>query len=148
MIEIESKPFGKINIEEKQILDFPYGLLGFEKLKKFALIEENAENAFKWLQSLEDKEIAFVLIQPELFTEGYKPELTLSELETLGLKKIEDAIVFSIVTIPNENPRGMTANLQGPVLINPISHIGAQFISRNENHPLRKLILTREPEKV
>jgi flagellar assembly factor FliW len=148
MIEIDSKPFGKISIEEKQILDFPNGLLGFEKLKRFALIEENAESAFKWLQSLEEVEVAFVLIQPDLFTEGYKPEVASSELEIIGLKKVTDSIIFSIVTIPNENPRGMTANLQGPILINPTNHLGAQFISKNENHPLRKLVLTREVEKV
>ena len=56
---------------------------------------------------------------------------------------------MTIVTIPNDNPQKMTANLQGPVVINPKNGKAKQFISKNENHPVRKMILDNAPmEKV
>lgn len=140
-LTINSKPFGAIEIDEKQILDFPNGLLGFEKYSRFALIEESEESPFKWLQSLDESGLAFILIQPDLFAPTYKPLVPEEELSEIGLKRVEEGITMVIVTIPNSDTRKMTANLQGPIVINPVKHKARQFISRNENHPVRKLIL-------
>lgn len=147
--EIETKPFGKMVIDERQILDFPDGILGFENYTQFALIEENQDSPFKWLQSLTELDLAFILIQPDLFAPDYKPVLGKEELDGIQLASLEEAVVMTIVTIPNDNPQKMTANLQGPVVINPKNRKAKQFISKNENHPVRKMILENVPlEKV
>lgn len=143
--EIETKPFGKMKIDERQILNFPEGILGFEKYNEFALIEENEESPFKWLQSLLEVDLAFIVIQPDLFAPEYKPLLGQDELDVIQLSSLEEGVIMTIVTIPNENPRMMTANLQGPVVINPKNRMAKQCISKNENHPLRKLILENVP---
>lgn len=150
MLEINSKPFGKIEIDERQILEFPNGLLGFEGYRKFALIEESGEAVFKWLQSLEEVNLAFIIIQPELFQPTYRPIIPKSELQSIGLNSVEDALIMVIVSIPGDDPSKMTANLQGPILINKAAKSGRQFISRDETHPVRKLVLetTHELEKV
>lgn len=147
--EIETKPFGKMVIDERQILDFPDGILGFENYTQFALIEENQESPFKWLQSLTELDLAFIVIQPDLFAPDYKPVLGQEDLDGIGLVSLDEAVVMTIVTIPNDNPQKMTANLQGPVVINPKNGKAKQFISKNENHPVRKMILDNAPmEKV
>jgi len=48
--------------------------------------------------------------------------------------------VFSIVTIP-ENQNRMTANLQGPLLINRKKRIGRQSISLNPEWRVRHVIV-------
>ena len=147
--EIETKPFGKMVIDERQILDFPDGILGFENYTQFALIEENQESPFKWLQSLTELDLAFIVIQPDLFAPDYKPVLGQEDLDGIGLVSLDEAVVMTIVTIPNDNPQKMTANLQGPVVINQKNGKAKQFISKNENHPVRKMILDNAPmEKV
>ena len=147
--EIETKPFGKMVIDERQILDFPDGILGFENYTQFALIEENHESPFKWLQSLTELDLAFIVIQPDLFAPDYRPVLGQEDLDGIGLVSLDEAVVMTIVTIPNDNPQKMTANLQGPVVINPKNGKAKQFISKNENHPVRKMILDNTPmEKV
>ncbi|BDA80428.1 flagellar assembly factor FliW [Leptospira kobayashii] len=140
-VTIHTKPFGTIQVEQKQILRFPGGLLGFEQYTEYALIEENAESPFKWLQSTNESGLAFIMIQPELFLNDYKPVISEEELKDIDLSNWRDGIVFLIVTIPHDNPRGMTANLQGPVIINGNAGKGKQFISRDENHPIRKSIV-------
>ncbi|MCE9501567.1 MAG: flagellar assembly protein FliW [Leptospira sp.] len=149
-IQLISKPFGKIEISEKQLIYFPVGLLGFETYNQFALIEENAESPFKWLQSTDEPGLAFILIQPELFIVDYKPAVSESELEELELDTLGDGVVFVIVTIPHDDPMKMTANLQGPVIINPKNSAGRQLISRNENHSVRARIIegSAQMEKV
>ncbi|MBM9499552.1 flagellar assembly protein FliW [Leptospira sp. 201903071] len=140
-IEIQTKPFGKIQISEKQILSFPEGLLGFEDYKNFALIEEEEESVFKWLQSTEEVDLAFVVIPPSLFKKEYKPLIPEQELQLIGIEEIKDGLTLVIVTIPGEDPASMTANMQGPILINKVSLVAKQFISRNESHSVREKIL-------
>ncbi|ABJ77360.1 flagellar assembly protein FliW [Leptospira borgpetersenii] len=140
-IEIQTKPFGKMQISEKQILSFPEGLLGFEDYKKFALIEEEEESVFKWLQSVEEVDLAFVVIPPSLFKKEYKPLISEQELQGIGITDLEDGLMLVIVTVPGEDPALMTANMQGPILINKKTLLGKQFISRNESHSVREKIL-------
>lgn len=141
MVEIQSKPFGKISVSEGQLIKFPEGLLGFGGYKNFALIEEEEESVFKWLQSLDEVELAFVVIPPSLFKKEYKPVLSGEELAQIGLQDVLDALILVIVTIPNDDPASMTANLQGPILINKHELTGRQFVSRNENHSVREKII-------
>ncbi|PKA17731.1 flagellar assembly protein FliW [Leptospira haakeii] len=141
MLEIQSKPFGKIKVSERQLIKFPEGLLGFGGYKSFALIEEDEESVFKWLQSIDEVDLAFVVIPPSLFKKEYKPVLSQEELSQIGLQDVSEALTLVIVTIPNDDPASMTANLQGPILINKTDLTGRQFVSRNEIHSVRERIL-------
>ena len=142
MTELTTKAFGVIEVSPKQIIEFDDGLYGFADYSEFALIEDKEESPFKWLQSTRDESLAFVLIQPELFmTEEYVPDVTKNDLEALSISNVREALLFLIVTIPETDPAGMTANLQGPVLINAEKKIGRQVISNNDNHAVRVSIM-------
>ena len=134
-----TKAFGVRELDDRQRIRLPFGLLGFENLHDFALLD--AEQApFYWLQSLEVVEIAFVLIDPRVFRPDYAPGVDAAELAEIGLEKPEDALAFAIVTIPEE-PRGMTANLQGPLLVNRETRVGRQCISNDPRWQVRHSIL-------
>ena len=139
MATILTKPFGSMELDERQKVLFPFGLLGFESLHDYALLD--AEQApFYWLQSLEVVEIAFVLIEPRVFRPDYSPGVAPEDLAEIGILKPEDALVFAIVTIP-EDPRLMTANLQGPLLLNRETRTGRQCISSDPRWQVRHPIL-------
>jgi flagellar assembly factor FliW len=99
-----------------------------------------AQQPFYWLQSLDVAEIAFVLISPQIFRPGYTPDVPREDMEELAVEDPGDLLTFSIVTIP-ENQNRMTANLQGPILINRKNRTGRQFISQNPEWQLRHYIL-------
>lgn len=140
-MEIKTKAYGLINIDDKQTLHFPNGLFGFENLNDFALLDAE-QQPFFWLQSLEVEQIAFILINPIIFRPDYDPSVLNSELEEIGLTDNEDDnfLLFSIVTIPADQSR-MTANLQGPVIINKERKIGRQFISTCPDWKVRHNIM-------
>jgi flagellar assembly factor FliW len=136
---ILTKPFGTIELNERQRIHFPFGVLGFESLHDYALLDA-AQAPFYWLQSLEVVEIAFVLIEPRVFRPDYALAVAPDELADLGILKPEDALVFAIVTIPDD-PRQMTANLQGPLIINKENRTGRQAISGDPRWQVRHPIL-------
>jgi flagellar assembly factor FliW len=135
----KTKPFGEIEVDERQKISFPYGILGFENLRSFVLLDAT-QPPFYWLQSLEEPEVAFVLIDPTFFRPDYSPDLNPEDLEEIEITSLEDELVLAIVTIP-ENQELMTANLQGPIIVNKQSKLGRQCITANSRWLVRHYIL-------
>lgn len=126
-MRIETKPFGTIEVDERQLLTFPQGLYGFDHLREFALLDADRP-PFYWLQSLEESRTAFVLINPYVVRSDYLLEVPDEDVELIGNPPGEDILVFAIVTIPTDGSE-ITCNLQGPLIINRSERIGHQSIS-------------------
>jgi flagellar assembly factor FliW len=115
-MKVDTKALGLIEVDEKQKINFPQGLLGFDDCKDFVLFDAEHE-PFLWLQSLDDRETAFILINPFLFRRDYEVNVSNEEMAEIGITSPEKALIFSIVTIPQDGSP-MTANLQGPLILN------------------------------
>ncbi|MDR1838444.1 MAG: flagellar assembly protein FliW [Treponema sp.] len=115
-MKVNTKAFGQIEVDEKQKINFPQGLLGFDDYKDYVLFDAEHEPFF-WLQSVDDQEIAFILVNPFLFRPDYEVNISNEELAEVGITSPENALIFVIVTIPQDGGP-MTANLQGPLIIN------------------------------
>ena len=140
-IKIDTKPFGEIEVDEVQVIDFPEGLLGFDFIKKFVILDSGDEGSpFKWMQAFDEKNLAFVIIRPEDFMKKYELVISQNDYEVVGASGPDELIVLAIVTIP-ENPSDMTANLQGPVIINPAKRLGKQAISLSDRYSVRHRII-------
>jgi flagellar assembly factor FliW len=125
-VKVATKAYGLIEVDERQRISFPLGLLGFESLKEYILLDAERQ-PFYWLQSLEVEQIAFILINPFLFRPDYELDVNDEELKDIGLSGPDKALIFSIVTIlPDGSP--MTANLQGPLIINRETRSGRQAV--------------------
>ena len=125
-MKIKTKAFGEIEVDEKAKIKIPQGLFGFEELKDYVLLDAE-QPPFYWLQSADEQEIAFVLINPFIFRPDYEVNIANEELAEIGIDSPEKAMIFTIVTIPSDgNP--MTANLQGPLVINRETREGKQAI--------------------
>lgn len=140
-MQVLTKPYGKIEVDERQKIYFPAGLLGFENLKNYLLLDA-VQQPFYWLQSLDVPELAFVMINPTIFRQNYFHGVLPSELEKIDLTATdsENSLVFAIVTIPAEHSK-MTANLQGPIIINRKDRVGRQCISINSDFKTQHYVL-------
>ncbi len=142
MLELSTKAFGTIEVNPSQMIRFEDGLLGFHDYREFALLDENEDSPFQWLQSTEESSLAFVVIDPGLFVKTeYLPVVTKGDLEALGVSQVKECRILVIVTIPENHPEKMTANLQGPLLVNQKLQKGRQVISTSDAHMLRYPIL-------
>lgn len=140
MINFKTTRFGEVEIDEKDLLELPAGLIGFPELKRYVLLDHDNESPFKWLQSLDDGAIAFVLINPLLFKPDYTVEVTEAEVSDLEIKAEEDAVISVIITIPS-NPQNMTANLKAPLIFNLRNRRGKQLVLNNTEYTTRHNIM-------
>ncbi len=137
-MKILTKAYGEVDVDARQRIVFPSGLLGFERLRDFVLMDSH-QQPFYWLQSSELVEVAFVMIDPLIFRSDYAIEPQPEELEDIEYQEGDELLVFAILTIPAEQ-RKMTANLQGPVVINKRNRLGKQIILNDQRWQVRHSI--------
>lgn len=125
-MKVTTKAYGVIEVDERQKITFPSGLFGFESLKDYVLLDAE-QQPFHWLQSLDSEHTAFILINPFIFKPDYEMDISNEEILSIKIKDPKDALIFSIVTIPQDNSP-MTANLQGPLIINRDNKLGIQTV--------------------
>ena len=119
-------------------IKLPLGLLGFEQLKDYLLIVNPAEEPFRWLQVKDNQGLAFVVIDPFLVAPDYHPDIPEPDVEFLGIRTPDDAVLYNIVTIHGQHG---TVNLKGPIIINRHTGVGKQVVIANASdysvqHPL------------
>lgn len=139
-MKIFSSKIGEIDIDKNSVITFKEGLLGFEHLKKFVLYEHKPGSLLKWLIPINDRNVSFIIIRPVQFIYNYKLKLAIDDSKFLDIQDANDALIYSIVVVPSD-PKKMTANLQGPIVINSKNKIGKQVISSNSKHQLKHYIL-------
>ncbi len=117
---------GTVSIVDKQIITLERGFYGFEQYHRFALIDAS-QQPFVWIQSLESAELAFLCVDPFLFRPDYELDIDDSLLSPLQVESPSDVLVFTLITIPGDGGP-VTANLQGPLIINKKNNMAMQAI--------------------
>lgn len=148
-MKIESKRFGTIEVKEDRILSLEGGLLGFANLEKFIMVDDEVDPTlpFKWLVSVEDPEIGFLVTDPGMFFGDYVFDISASDAEKLGVSKTEDLTVVTLLTVPAD-PRMITANLRGPLVFNNNTRKGKQIILEKSDYATKHYIFVQADQKV
>lgn len=145
--KVQTSRFGVIEISPSDTLEFSEGLLGFGHLRRFVLLDDPNDEIFAWLQSCENPEIAFPVLEPELFAPQYQVDLSKSDLETLQLASITDSRYLTIITIPVD-PTQMTANMKAPIVINPKLKLARQCVLQDNALQIREPIFSKLQQRV
>ena len=144
---IKTTRFGEVTIQNEDLLTFPEGLLGFQDLRHFVLLDDPNDDIFAWLQSCELPAIAFPILEPEIFGQNYSAALTKNEAELLKLKPAQTPTFMNIITIPDD-PTQMTANLKAPIVINQEQRIARQCVLQDNHLAIREPIFVKLQSRV
>ncbi len=146
MMTINTRDFGEMEVEQKNVFDFPNGVFAFEDDKRFALLSPLGEDTYPmWLQSLDHSDLCFIVFDPTLIDEGYTVTLNDSEKRLLKVKDGDEIRSLTIAKIP-ENFRETTVNMKSPIIINPANNTALQVILPHD-YPFRYPIYAAEEVK-
>ncbi|MBF0141965.1 MAG: flagellar assembly protein FliW [Magnetococcales bacterium] len=138
-MEIQGTRFGTLEFSEEDIIQLNEGLLGFPMSRRYLLFPYGDDSSFFWLQSVDEPEIAFIVIDPFDFFKDLEFVVSDQDAEAIGLERREDVEVFTLVTIPEGRPEDMRTNLAGPVVVNAGNRQGRQILFK-EYSPRQPLI--------
>jgi len=136
LITVRSSRFGEMTVAESSVIQVPAGLIGFPQFTKFVMFEHKPP--FSWLHSIEDENLAFVVVDGFEFGKEYDVKPPRNDKDC-DFREDDEFAILVIVTVRSD-PRLTTVNLKAPVFINMRNRHGVQIIiddSRfSTRHPL------------
>jgi flagellar assembly factor FliW len=138
-VKCTSTRFGPFEVPDESLITFPSGILGFPEQNRYVMLDHATEAPFKWLQAVDEPELAFVILDPVTFHPDYHIEVPADALAEIKAQVDEELAIAVILTIPSDDPSRITANLRGPLLICHNTKLGKQLVLSEEfptRHPL------------
>ena len=140
MSKSKTVTFGAQEYDEGSVLHFPEGMLGFSRFTRYILIEEEGMRPFRWLQSLDDQELAFPVIDPHLIMKDYSSSIPAHELRKLDIENPSELLTLVVAIIP-EDPMKASVNLKAPLLINHKKMISKQIVLAESDFDVRTPVI-------
>src|SRR4051812_10405878 len=100
MMHCTSSRFGTFDIQDTSVLTFTSGLLGFPDHHRYVMLDHDTAAPFKWLQSLDEPDLAFVIIDPALFHSNYRVDHSPEALAEVQGAEGDEMTLAVILTIP------------------------------------------------
>jgi len=141
---VNSTRFGELDADENAIFTFPMGLLGFGKLRRFIVLDHREDSPFKWLQSVEDPDLAFIITDPLYFKRDFHIAVRRQEVGVIEPENEEDLVVSVIMTVPAD-PQQMSANLLAPLIFNMSNRKAMQYVLTDSRYPVKYFVLQGSP---
>jgi flagellar assembly factor FliW len=134
-VNILTTRFGVIQACESDVILIPEGLLGFRAFTHYIHLPDPVVHGLTWLQSLTAPELAFGLVAPPLAVGDYRVEIRPGDRAALELEDERSALIYVILN--RGDGGGLTVNLQGPLVFNPIRRLGRQLVLTSSRYPVR-----------
>ena len=137
-MQILTKVFGEITIDDDKIIKFPNGVIGFPDLTDFTLVhdEEKGTESIHWLQSIQEPAFAMPVMDPLIVCPDYNPEVDDELLSIIGEIVPEELLVLVTVTVPRDLTK-MSVNLKGPIVINAAEKKALQVIVEGDEYKVK-----------
>ena len=134
-MKAKTRIFGEIEIADDKIITLEKGMIGFPDLNRFALIfdedKQKKHNSIMWLQSMDDPDIAFPVMDPYTIKEDYAPNVNEEIVAPLGAMTAENTYVLVTVTVPRK-VEDFSVNLKAPIVVNMDTLKGVQLIVEDD----------------
>lgn len=134
---MENNLKSSFSFNEDDLITFQEGLFGFEQFKKFlpVSVEEN-NDAVLCLQSVEDEELSFVIMNPFFLKEDYDPQLSEADRDALGVTSDQE-LSYYVLCVAREPSEESTVNLKCPIAVNPDTRQARQVILDTKEYGFR-----------
>lgn len=129
--------FGLLQYEEGDVVTFADGLIGFPNLHRFVLLNHKEDSPFRWLQSLDEESLAFLVCDPEAFVGGYTADVDPLAEQVLTMEPETPRFTYATANIPHGRPHDMTLNLAGPIVVNGETRQAKQLVIEDEAYTMR-----------
>jgi flagellar assembly factor FliW len=129
-----------ISQSARQEIFFPEGLVGCPDWQRFQLESDPATAPALILRCLDLEGLSFIVADPRALLPAYSFEVAVSDLAAL---EVADPGALSPLVILNiqAEPFRITANLLGPLLINPATGRARQIVQSSHNYSAAHVLL-------
>ena len=146
-MQIQTTRFGELTVDPDAVLTFTQPVIGFPEHRRYVLLDGPEGSSLFWLQSTEQGDLAFLLMNPRDVAKDYRVQMDQHELTELAVSSADELEVFTLLVVPDDRSKIRT-NLKAPVLINRKHRLGKQTVLERSDYPIQFFLNTaqREPQ--
>ncbi len=135
-MQIDTRFFGEIEILNENLITLPQALYGFEGYHEFGLISfEEKDDSIICMQSLKEKDLAFILLNPYNIEKDYSPTATDEDLAAIKAESVSGLLIYVIASIKEDG--SITANFKCPIVINSKNRLAVQTILTESDYSMK-----------
>ena len=138
-MNVKTRHFGEVDIDESKVITMDNGLFGFENYKKYVLLYDSSSDeipSIQWLQSVDEELLALPVMIPTTIVPDYNPVVDDEYLGSLGEWNEESISILVTVTVPVD-VKEMSINLKAPIVINTTTMKGSQVVAENPDYEIK-----------
>ena len=138
-MNVKTRHFGDVDIDDSKVITLENGLFGFENYKKFVLLYDSSTDEIpniQWLQSVDEELLALPVMIPTTIVPDYNPVVEDETLDSIGEWKEDSLSILVTVTVPIDI-KNMSINLKAPIIINTDTMKGCQVIAENPEYEVK-----------
>lgn len=139
---VTSTRFGELDIPQEEIYRFVEPLFGFPELREYAVIHQESEDIFEYLQAVGEPDLTFIVVDPFSLFPDYEFELNDMWKARLSISSAADIEVKVILTVRSQSD--ITANLKAPILFNTRTKVAVQIVLDNSPYAIQHSLLGGE----
>lgn len=148
-MKITSKEFGEFEVKDEDIIKFNRPIFGFEDKESFIILRDSPEDDIMYLQSIEDENLHFIIVDPYAVLPKYEPQLSSDDITALKIKKAEISdLRYMLIAIITENIENSVVNLKNPIVINSKNKQAIQAMLENEDYIMRYPLFSNDKDGV
>jgi len=134
---IKTKYFSEIEVTDEEKINFPEPLPGFEALFDYVIIPfYDDSDSLLCLQSVDDPDLALVLINPAYVVANYSPTLSRDDFSALQAES-DTPLAYYAISVIHDDWKDSTINLKCPIVINPEKMLGRQVVTDDPSYSMR-----------
>ena len=137
LLTVNTGQFGEINVKPDNIITFVQPILGFDEFRKYVLIEDQKFFPIQWIQSVENSELAFPIVNPGLLNIKYDIDTASTLISSLKLRNTDAVTIYTLLVIPSNRIDDVRTNLKAPIFINLEERLAVQVIYEDTKYPVR-----------
>lgn len=132
-MKVLTRDFGEVDVNEYDIIKFEQAIFGFENYTNFIMLYDNDFNGeYAWLQSTQEPDLCFIIANPLLTINNYKPDCSKEAEKIIGPGEYE----YWLIMVIKDDFKESTVNLKSPVIINLKNNKAMQIILEDD-YPIR-----------
>lgn len=137
-MNIEAKYFGTVSYNKDDIIEIINGLFGFEEYSQYLCIPfQEDDGAMLSLQSLDDENLSFILMNPFSLISDYTVTLNAQDKKDLGADDNDSNIAYYVICVIRDSVASSTVNLKAPLAINSTTNKAKQIMLENTPYTFR-----------
>ncbi len=138
-MELETTRFGVITFNDEDVLTFTQPLLGFHAYRHFILLPGPQGSPLLWLQSIDDGQLAFLLMDPVQVVPDYATGLAAMVREELNAQDEGGVQFYTTVTAPRDGG-AIRTNLKAPIAVHRGTGLALQVILDDPRYPVHYVL--------